>query len=360
MKYIKPLFLLFLLVHLASCSEEDFLIRDLVFNQNNTGTSSNLPTRPVLSFDPSSVNFGTVENGTKTTKTISISNSHSAPVDITVTHINSVSSISYSESNFVIPANGTFQFTVSFEPTATIFLNDTLHFSYAANQSNSTGPIIQNVNLSGNSVEMQTPTANLTYTPSGTLDFGTVINGPTVTKNITLNNIGTATANWTPVGNILVFDPTSGSIAPGNSQTIALIFTATGVGVYNNTQIFSYNGGTVQVPYTVNRVAATKIMDVSCTTTTAFGNVAVNTTVSKTIKISNTGNSDLTVSQITLSQVPSGQFACSYSGVIPPNSSVTVPITFKPTSTGSKTCTIIVQSDKTSGNNRLSFNGYGI
>ena len=347
-------------MQLISCSDGDFLIRDLIFDQNNTGTGNNLPTKPVLSFDPSSVNFGTVQNGTINTKTITISSSHNAPVNINVSHIKSITSINFIESNIIIPANGTYQFTVTFKPTATMFLNDTLHFSYEANQSNSTGPIIQNVNLTGNSVAVPPSTADLTYTPSGTLDFGTVINGQTVIKNITLNNIGTATANWVPVGNIMAFNPTAGSITAGNSQTVELIFTANGVGTYTNTQTFSFNGGTVQIPYIINRVAATKIIDVTSTTTTAFGNVAVNTTVSKTINISNTGNSDLTVSQITSSQVPTGQFTCTYSGVIPANSSINVPITFKPTSKGNKTCTIIVQSDKTSGNNSLSFSGTGI
>ena len=360
MKKIKTIVTAFLIFTLFSCSENatEISIRDMVFNQNNTGTGNTLPKTNVLTFDPPSIDFGMVQNGTNNSRIITITNAHSASVNITVTHTNSITQINLSTTNFEIPANGTYQFTVVFSPTATMFLNDTLRFSYPANVSNSTGPIIQSVKLTGNSVAIL-PTS-LTVAPSGTIDFGTLVVGQTATKNITLTNTGTAAATWTPVGNTLSFNPNGGSVNGGKSQIVAMSITATGTGVYNNTQTFSYNGGTVQVPYTVNRIAATRIIDVSTAASTAFGNVPVNTTVSKTIKISNTGNSNIIVSQITTSQVPNGQYTCSYSGTIAPNSSVNVTISFKPTAKVSTTCTIIVQSDKTSGNNSLKFTGFGI
>jgi Abnormal spindle-like microcephaly-assoc'd, ASPM-SPD-2-Hydin len=360
MKNIKTIIISFLILSLFSCteSETEKSIRDMVFNQNNTATGNNLPTSNVLTFNPSNLNFGTVQNGTNNSSVITITNSFNAPINVTVSHTNSINQVTYNTINFAIPANGTYQFTVTFSPTATMFLNDTLHFSYPANVSNSTGPIIQNVNLTGNSVA--TLPTTLSVTPTGTIDFGNVIVGQTATRNITLLNTGIAAASWTPVGTTLTFNPVSGNIPVSNSQIVAMSIIASGTGVYSNTQTISYNGGTVQIPYTINRITATRIIGVTCTTSTAFGNVPVNTTITKTITISNTGNSPLTVSQITTSQVPSGQFTCSYSGVIPPSSSVNVPISFKPTSTGSKTCSIIVQSDKTAGANNLSFTGFGI
>lgn len=360
MKKVKTIVLSFLLLTLFSCSENEseLSIRDMVFNQNNNGTGNTLPKTNVLSFNTTSYNFGTVQNGSTNQLLLEIRNSHTAPVNVTLTHTNSITQISFTETNFQIPANGSYNITVTFSPTATMFLNDTLQFSYSANQSNSSGPITQTIKLNGNSVA--TLPTSLTVAPSGTIDFGTLVVGQTATKNITLTNTGTVTATWTPVGNTLSFNPVGGSINAGSSQIVAMSITATGTGTFNNTQTFSYNGGTVQVPYTVNRIVATRIIDVSTTASTAFGNVAVNTTVTKTIKISNTGNSNIIVSQITTSQVPNGQYACSYSGTIAPNSSVNVSISFKPTSKGSSTCSIIVQSDKTSGNNSLNFTGFGI
>lgn len=359
MRKTKTILLFFLTLTIFSCTENatEISIRDMVFNKNNSSTGNTLPKSNVLTFDPPSIDFGMVQNGTNNSKIVTITNAHNAPVNITVTHTNSITQIKLGSTNFEIPANGTYQFTVTFSPTATMFLNDTVRFSYPANLSNSAGPIVQSVNLTGNSVAILPTT--LSVTPSGTVDFGTLVVGQTATKNITLTNTGTAAATWTPVGNTLSFNPVGGSIDAGSSQIVAMSITATGTGVYNNTQTFSYNGEAVRVPYTVNRIAAIRVLAVS-TTSTAFGNVPINTTVSKTIKISNTGNSDLVVSQITTSQVPQNQYSCSYSGTIAPNTSVNVTISFKPTIKGSTSCTIFVQSNKTSGGNSLKFNGFGI
>lgn len=348
----------FLLSFIACESESNRLIDSRLFGQGDFEESDILPTKAILTFDPDKINFGTVQNGTANTKTITITNIFDYPVNIAVSHNNSVSTISFSESNIQIPANGSHVFTVIYKPMVTGFLNDNLKFTYPANLPNSSGPHTQTVTLTGNSVA--TLSTTLSVNPSGTIDFGTLIVGQTSTKNIILTNTGTAAAAWSPVGNVLSFNPNGGTIPVGGNQTVAMSLTASGTGVYTNTQNFSYNGGTVQVPYTVNRIAATKILNVICTTSTNFGNVPVNTTVSKIVQISNTGNSDLTVSQITTSQVQQNQYSCSYSGVIAPGATVNVPIYFKPTTKGSKTCTIIIQSDKTSGNNSLSFSGNGI
>lgn len=350
---MKKSILIILTILLISCSKDNNdLINSYLFGSGNFNPSTVLPEGVVLSFNPSTINFGTVQNGTSTTKQITISNSFGYPVDVTATHISSITSLTYNIINFQIPANGTYVFDVTFSPITTMFLNDTLHFSY------NNGNTIQNVNVLGNSVA--TLPTTLVVTPTGTIDFGNIIVGQTATRNITLLNTGSASASWTPVGTTLSFNPVNGNIPAGNSQIVAMSIIATGSGVYSNTQTISYNGGTVQIPYTVNRIAATRIIGVSCTTSTAFGNIPINTTSSKIISISNTGNSPLNVTSITVQSPSSNQFTCSYAGVIAPNTSVNVPISFKPTSTGSKSCSIIVQSDKTAGTNNLTFTGFGI
>lgn len=341
---------------IACDSEGNRLIESRLFGHGDFEESEILPSRAILTFNPEKIEFGVVQNGTTATKSITVTNTFDYAVNVSVSH-GSVSTISFSEASFQIPTNGSHSITVSYKPTATGFLNDDLKFTYPANFSNSMGPHTQTVKITGNSVA--TLPTTLTVSPTGTIDFGTVIVGQTETKNITLTNTGTVPAIWSPVGAILSFNPNGGTIPVGGSQSVAMSITATGTGTYNNTQNFTYNGGTVQVPYTVNRIAATRIIGVTCTTSTNFGNVPVNTTVSKVLQIKNTGNSDLTVSQITVNQV-NVNFTCSYSGVIVPGATVNVPVNFKPISTGSKTCTVIVQSDKTSGGNSLSFSGYGV
>ncbi len=357
----KTIILFLTIFSIISCSKDDNdLIKSKLFGNSNFDSSTVLPTSQVLSFNPSSINFGTVQNNTNNTRTITITNSFDYPVNISVTHTNSVTSIVLNIANFQIEAGGTYEYSIIFSPTSTMFLNDTINFSYPGNLPNSIGSITQNVDLTGNSVA--TLPTSLSVAPSGTLDFGNVIVGQTSTRNITLNNIGGAIASWTPVGTIFTVNPSFGTLNAGASQTITLAFTATGVGVFTGTFTISFNGGTVQIPYTVNRIAATRIISVSATST-AFGNVQIGTTANKTFKITNSGNSNLTVTSIVVNQV-NPRFATSYSGVIAPGQFINVNISFTPTNTNTQTCTIIAQADQTNGTGTgitsLQFSGKGI
>lgn len=348
-----------MILSLFSCteSETEISIRDMIFNQNNTETANKLPKSNVLTFNTTSVNFGTIQNGSSGAVFIQIRNSHNEAVNVTLTHTNSITQITFDENSFQIPANGIYQFIVTFSPTATMFLNDTLRFSYPANVSNNTGSLVQNITLAGNSVAVLPTT--LTISPTGTIDFGDVLVGKTVTKNLTLSNTGNAIANWLPQGASFTTSPSSGTILAGASQSIVLSYTAIGVGIVNNTFGITYNGGTLSIPYTINKVAETRILGVSAVSTN-FGNVPVGTTATKTFVITNTGNSDLTISSLKLSQFSPNLFSCNYSGVIPPNQSITVNITFTPSSKSSQSCTISFTSDKTSGTTSFSFLGTGI
>jgi sugar lactone lactonase YvrE len=87
-----------------------------------------------------------------------------------------------------------------------------------------------------------------------------------------------------------------------------------------------------------------------------FGNVTIGSTLQKTLTISNSGNSALTVNSITY---PAG-FSGNWSGTIAAGSSQSVSVTFTPTAAQSYTGTLTVNSDKTDGTNTISVSGTGI
>ena len=86
-----------------------------------------------------------------------------------------------------------------------------------------------------------------------------------------------------------------------------------------------------------------------------FGNVQVGTTSTKTLTISNTGNSTLTVTSISY---PAG-FSGNWSGTISAGSSHDVLVTFSPTQAITYSGNLTVSSDKTSGTNTKSVSGTG-
>ena len=87
----------------------------------------------------------------------------------------------------------------------------------------------------------------------------------------------------------------------------------------------------------------------------AFGNVQVGQTATRTLTISNSGNSALAVSSISY---PSG-FSGAWSGNIPAGGSVDVTVTFAPTSATNYDGTITVNSNATSGTNTIAVSGTG-
>lgn len=89
----------------------------------------------------------------------------------------------------------------------------------------------------------------------------------------------------------------------------------------------------------------------------AFGNVPENTTVNRTLKISNTGNTTMTVSSISYPAGFSGNWD---SGTIAAGSFQNITVTFAPTGATSYGGTITVTSDATSGTNTIAASGAGI
>jgi hypothetical protein len=87
----------------------------------------------------------------------------------------------------------------------------------------------------------------------------------------------------------------------------------------------------------------------------AFGGVQIGTTASRTLTISNTGNSPLTVNSISY---PTG-FSGAWSGSIAAGGSHNVIVTFAPTSMGSYGGMISIDSDATSGTSTLLASGTG-
>jgi hypothetical protein len=155
----------------------------------------------------------------------------------------------------------------------------------------------------------------------------------------------------------------SGTIAPGASQQANQFFAPTAAQSYGGT--VTVNGDQTSGTNTIAisgtgvlpaGVAPTRIIGISGNL--AFGNVAVGQTASATFTITNSGNSVLTVTNMT---VPScGTWSATWtSGTILPGGSQQVTQFFTPTSSQPCTGTLTVVGDQTSGTNTLPTSGTG-
>ena len=140
-------------------------------------------------------------------------------------------------------------------------------------------------------------------------------------------------------------------------------FSATLSGLPANTgykyRVYARNSAGFSIPNLVNVKnfttlgATTRIISLSGDL--SFGNVSVGTLTTRTLKISNTGNSALTVTSISY---PNG-FRGDWSGVISPGDAHDVVVTFSPTAAVGYGGELTVNSDKTGGISTRTLSGVG-
>ena len=192
----------------------------------------------------------------------------------------------------------------------------------------------------------------------GDLAFGNVQVGSSATRILTIANGGnsvlTVTAVTFPAGFVGSY---SGTIPPGGSQAVSVVFTPTAATSYSGTVTVvgdSTSGANTSPISGAGTVVATRIIALGGSL--SFGSIQVNNAVSTTLSISNTGNSTLTVSSIVY---PAG-FSGAWSGTIPAGGVQPVTVTFAPTSAANYGGTVIVNANQTSGNNTIAAFGTGL
>ncbi|GAI82068.1 unnamed protein product [marine sediment metagenome] len=193
---------------------------------------------------------------------------------------------------------------------------------------------------------------------SGDLNFGNVQVGTTSTKTLTISNSGNSTLTVTSISYPTGFSGSwSGTISAGGSNNVPVTFSPTQDLPYSGTLIVNSNAtsgtNTKSLSGTGTQIP-TRIISLSGDLN--FGNVQVGTTSTKTLTISNSGNSTLTVTSISY---PTG-FSGSWSGTISAGGSNNVPVTFSPTQDLPYSGTLIVNSNATSGTNTKSLSGTGV
>ena len=220
--------------------------------------------------------------------------------------------------------------------------------------------MVENINIFYQAYTIKnssTPTLEL----AGDLNFGDVTINSQQIKTFTLTNNSSADIN---VSSIVTTSPcsvdwSSGTIGAGEVKTIAVSFNPTSLGSVTRNIGIHFDASNVPLVITatgncVQQSSNTKIISLSGNL--FFGDVTVGTYSVKDFTISNTGNSPLTVSSISSAQ----GFSCAYNGIIQPNSSENVSVTFSPLNVQRYTGDVIVNSDATSGSNRIGAIGDGI
>ena len=306
-----------------------------------SGTGVATPTRIIrLTGD---LAFGNVAVGSSATRTLTIYNDGNSA--LTVSSISYPSGFSGNWSG-TIAAGGSRDVTVTFAPSAVQGYSGNL----TVNSDKTSGTSTRSVSGTG-----VTPTRIIRLT--GDLAFGSVTAGQTATRTLTIYNDGNSALTVSSISYPSGFSGNwSGTIAAGSSSAVTVTFSPTLVQSYSGTvtvasdktsgdNTSAISGTGTAVPTRIIRLAGDL----------AFGSVTAGQTATRTLTIYNDGNSALTVSSISY---PSG-FSGNWSGTIAAGGSRDVTVTFSPMSIQEYNGDITVQSDSTSGNDRIGVLGIG-
>ena len=207
-------------------------------------------------------------------------------------------------------------------------------------------------------------TPNISVTPSP-INFPAVIAGNDTTQLLQIANTGTAdliVTNVTPKG---VAFSVSGlnlpiTITAGNAAKFTAKFEPATAGMDSGSLSITSNATATPmvIPWSGQALAATIQLTVS-PLSLSFGNITVQNSTSSGVKLTNSGNEDVTISSATISGTGFSGPAESNITLIP-KQSVTMNVSFDPKSTGSFNGTLTVVSNAPNSPEKVGLSGTGV
>jgi formylglycine-generating enzyme required for sulfatase activity len=241
----------------------------------------------------------------------------------------------------ILPAGGTVNATVTFSPTSVQSQGGNLSIT-SATLGNRTIP------ASG------TATHSRIIGVTGNFSFGSLTVNQTASSILSIRNTGTGTLNVTGISypSGLSGNWSVGTIAANATQNITVSFRPATEGSVNGNITVSSNA-TSGNPSIAASGIGTPSRIIGVTGNLSFGSIGVNATANRTLSIKNTGTGILTVNSISY---PPG-FSGNFSGIINPNATQNVTVSFCPATVGNFNGNITVNSTATSGNAAIAISG---
>ena len=323
----------------------------LVIALSGSGTAS----QPQLTISPASVAFGNVAVGSSLSQTITLTNPGNAALTVTqVIPSGTGFSMSGATMPMTINAGSSASFTAKFTPPASG--SDTGTISIVSNAPGSPAAIA----LSGTGMQAQ-----LVPTPT-TAAFGTVTTGTTNSQTISLTNGGSATVTISSVTVTGTGFSTTGITAPvtilaGRSTTFNAVFGPNTAGSVTGsvTLVSNAPNSPLSISLSGTGMAATRLLGLS-SSSLSFGNVNVGSNASLTTTLTNNGNSNLTISGVTVSGTGYSDSGVTSGETLTPNQSITITAQFAPSAAGVVSGSVSIASNATNSPAAITLSGTGV
>jgi Abnormal spindle-like microcephaly-assoc'd, ASPM-SPD-2-Hydin/Protein of unknown function (DUF1573) len=284
---------------------------------------------PAISLSAQTLSWGNVSVGTSGMQSLLVFNFGDATLAVSkIVVAGKGFALNGNEVSLDVQPGHTADIELIFKPTTSG--SDTGTLTFITNDPHSTSVTI---GLSGNSGVAASP--DVKVTPSS-IAFGNVAVGTENTSTITVENTGTAnltinSLSTTGKGYTVIGPSTSAEIAPGKSISVEVILAPTVTGASSGNVAITTNASTapIMIPLTGTAVTAAPALSVSATSI-SFGNVLLGALGSRSVTLSNSGNSNLLVSQLNVSSAAFKVSGLTTPATLTPGQSATVKIGFSP------------------------------
>jgi hypothetical protein len=321
-----------------------------IFPLSGAGVAPSL----VLSANPPNLGFSSINAGSSSSKTLTISNTGNTGLTISqITTNNANFSVSGMTTPLTLAVGQSAPINVTFKPLATGAVTGQVVIS--SNQGANTV-----IPVSGNAVQPALSTA-----PS-TVAFGNVTEGSTASQTVQLTNSGSGTLSITQItvtgsGFSTGSLPIPASLNPGQSTSFNVQFVPEFAGLASGSVVILSNAShsSSLVSLSGTGVASTQSLALSATSL-AFGNVNAGSSSTQSVTLTNTGNSKVTVSQIVENGAGFTLSGASTPVTLNPAQSMTFGVIFSPSASGNDTGTVTVAGSATGYPRSIALSGAGV
>ena len=201
--------------------------------------------------------------------------------------------------------------------------------------------------------------------PSATsLSFGNVAVGNTATQSLSMTNTGLGTvtiasAALTGTGFTVIGGNPSGTIAVGQSSTIQIQYAPTSAGAVNGSLTILSDASNSPLAISLTGTGTQTGLAIS-PSTLSFGNVIVGQTGTQSVKLTNSGNSSLTINMATVLGTGFGISGLSFPTTLTAGQSVSFSAQFAPTTAGAGTGSITFTDNAPGSPQTVSMVGTGV
>ncbi len=307
-----------------------------------------------LSANPTSLAFGSVNAGTTSSKSVTLTNSGTANVTISQVTVSAKDVTTSGVTTPVTLTPGQSQImTVAFKPTAA----ETVSGNITVANTQGTNTV---VGVSGTGLQ-----AGISLTPSSA-NFGSVTVGAANSQTIQIGNTGNGVLMITQASVTGTGFGTTGltlplSINPGQTSTFNTQYQPSAAGAASGSITIVSNAATSPnvLALTGTGVAATQTLTLS-TNTLGFGNVATGASSTLPVTVTNTGNSNVLISQIAASGTGYSLSGAGVPVTLTPSQSLIFSVIFSPTVTGSVSGSVAITSNATGSPSTIALSASGV